>query len=203
MSDFNIHLERVSASDDIYVYRRGSSEGQYKYDRKLSGRVIDMDVDIPDAIVPKYYRIKCTTQPTLCEITGNVENVTGVEVPSGGGSNVMYDDVIFLHDYSDMQNTIINVTELLNGIDQPCVKHYTVDNNTIDITLERTSSNEIHQIGLYPIQDVSIRAQMSYSNVEFEPSYSRPIVYCEYSGSYPSEVVATNNVTGKKFIVHF
>ena len=86
-SDFNLHLERASNySQDVYLYVRGSSEGEYKLFKKLFGRVIDLDVDIPDAIVPKYYRIKCDSQPTLCEVTGNVDNVTGVVVPGGGAS---------------------------------------------------------------------------------------------------------------------
>lgn len=84
-SDFNLHLERMSNEEDVYIYVRGSSEGEYKFYKKVFGKVVDMDFDIPDAIVPKYYRIKTSVAPTLCEVTGDVENVTGQEVKPGGG----------------------------------------------------------------------------------------------------------------------
>lgn len=89
-SDFNLHLERMSNEEDVYIYVRGSSEGEYKFYKKVFGKVVDMDFDIPEAITPKYYRIKTSVAPTLCEVTGDVENVTGQEVKPEGGSGDGY-----------------------------------------------------------------------------------------------------------------
>ena len=50
-SDFNLHLERMSNEEDVYIYVRGSSEGEYKFYKKVFGKVVDMDFDIPEAIV--------------------------------------------------------------------------------------------------------------------------------------------------------
>lgn len=90
-SDFNLHLERMSNEEDVYIYVRGSSEGEYKFYKKVFGKVVDMDFDIPEAITPKYYRIKTSVTPTLCEVTGDVENVTGQEVvpPMTGIHNLL------------------------------------------------------------------------------------------------------------------
>lgn len=53
-SDFNLHLEKANIyGKNVYLYVRGSSEGEYRLFKKLFGGVIDLDVNIPDAIVPK------------------------------------------------------------------------------------------------------------------------------------------------------
>ena len=128
-SDFNLHLERTNGADDVYVYSRGSSEGEYKLYKRLFGRVIDQDIDIADNIVPKYFKVKSTTQPILCEITGDVTNITGQEVkPVGGGTKILhafyhwqgykppyYDEMV--SDYQVAKFDLNTMTAIENNID--------------------------------------------------------------------------------------
>ena len=87
-TDFNLHVERTDASQDLYVYYRGSSEGEYKFYKKYYGKVVDEDINIVDNIVPKFFKVKSASNPVLCEVTGEVEVVIGGEdKPEGGGDS--------------------------------------------------------------------------------------------------------------------
>ena len=85
-TDFNLHVERTDASQDLYVYYRGSSEGEYKFYKKYYGKVVDEDINIVDNIVPKFFKVKSASNPVLCEVTGEVEVVIGGEDKPEGGS---------------------------------------------------------------------------------------------------------------------
>lgn len=91
-TDFNLHVERTDASQDLYVYYRGSSEGEYKFYKKYYGKVVDEDINIVDNIVPKFFKVKSASNPVLCEVTGEVEVVIGGEDKPEGGSELWKDN---------------------------------------------------------------------------------------------------------------
>ena len=111
-SDFNIHIEHQDSTKEVYIYYRGSSEGEYILFKSLKDTVVDVDFNIPENLAPKFFKIKCFDNPTLCEISGDIENITGSEIKPEG---LALDDMVKLYDSSN-GDRIINMSEkLANG----------------------------------------------------------------------------------------
>lgn len=215
-SDFNLHLERMSNEEDVYIYVRGSSEGEYKFYKKVFGKVVDMDFDIPEAITPKYYRIKTSVAPTLCEVTGDVENVTGQEVkPEPEGGSNPYHEIITFYDDSDMSTgdevdftakTIgSEVKDYLNGefveddVDSlPTVK---VKKNRGGVDVDQVSFSPVGEIMVtsYRGGNRSVPKVIDWKN--YNPKISLSSI--DMTIGYPEYIIVENVISGFKYKVLF
>lgn len=201
-SDFNLHLERMSNEEDVYIYVRGSSEGEYKFYKKVFGKVVDMDFDIPEAIVPKYYRIKTSVAPTLCEVTGDVENVTGQEVKPEGG--VIYNELLTYSDDSDFFNALIDLT---NKTTDASFVEFTEDEGLPAINL---FGRNFSHLNLSPVADITVKGYYNSYNWEsvyrlgaINGSYRTDITLGDlsYSAESPSKIKVRNNISGFEYII--
>lgn len=212
-SDFNLHLERMSNEEDVYIYVRGSSEGEYKFYKKVFGKVVDMDFDIPEAIVPKYYRIKTSVAPTLCEVTGDVENVTGQEVEPEGGSNP-YHEIITFYDDSDMSTgDEVDFTAKTIGSE---VKDYLngefVEDDVDSLPAVRVNkdspSSRIREISVSPRGKIKVTAFDSGDSIDRILNWKRGndilnLTSMNLTSGYPEYIIVENMISGFKYKVLF
>ena len=85
-TDFNIHLER-SGSGRLAIQRRTSGSGWATIASDLRNKLV-IDTDEYNEL-PREYRVVSESKPTLCDITFADGTVEDVEIPNGGGSNVI------------------------------------------------------------------------------------------------------------------
>lgn len=108
-TDFNIHVESDDL-DKLDIYYRGSSEGRYVLYKSITDEsVIDLDINIKEELTPKYIKLVSEeSNPTLCEVVGEVEIITGSQDQD---QNVELSDYVYYYDSSNYsQGTIIQVT---------------------------------------------------------------------------------------------
>lgn len=192
-SDFNIHVEHEDSSKEVYIYYRGSSEGEYRLFKSLKDTVVDVDFNIPENLAPKFFKIKCFDNPTLCEISGDIRNITGSEVKPEG---LALNDMVKLYDNSN-GDSVINVSEkIANG----------------ESTIKFEALYEYGTVGFYPTGDIDLVYYYYDDSEGSDRTYSEKLGPFDnrskdryglgaYMGGNINKIEVKNNLTGAEYSI--